>query len=144
MKYKKISLNEKRRIVGMVVDDHLSIAEAGRKTNLPDTTISMWLRNPKINLDAEYVKLLEEKASRRKPNKNPKDPFPEGVVMAARTNPDELARENKDLRKKVAYLEDKIAYLETLYSILKEDPAKISKKKDLRPSSDSSSGDGQT
>lgn len=43
-------------------------------------------------------------------------------------NPDELLRENKDLRKKIAYLEDKVAYLTELYKVISEEPEKILKK----------------
>ena len=53
--------------------------------------------------------------------------------MAAETNPEELARENRDLRKKVDYLEDKVAYLEQLYKIIKTKPEEVVKKKDLKP-----------
>ena len=59
----------------------------------------------------------------------PKDPFPYGVEMASIRNPDELLRENKDLRKKVAYLEDKVAYLTELYKVISEEPERIIKKR---------------
>ena len=58
----------------------------------------------------------------------PKDPFPYGVEMASIRNPDELLRENKDLRKKVAYLENKVAYLTELYKVISEEPERITKK----------------
>lgn len=143
MKYKKIPLNEKRNVVEMVVNDHLSIAEAGRKTGLATSTIRAWLRNPETNQDAEYVRMLTER-KRSEKVRGPGDPLPEGVAVASRTDPDELERENRDLRRKVAYLEDKVGYLETLYSIIGEDPAEVPKKKDSKPSSGSSGRDGQT
>ena len=53
--------------------------------------------------------------------------------MAANKNPEELAREVRDLRRKNAYLEDEVAYLKKLYEIMtgkKSDEAP--KKKDSR------------
>ena len=62
-----------------------------------------------------------------------KDPIPEGIAVAANKNPEELAREVRDLRRKNAYLEDEVAYLKKLYEIMtgkKSDEAP--KKKDSR------------
>ena len=97
-----------------------------------------WLSDDELNPDKEYARTRREKkdnASRgsRVSIKKPKDPIPEGIVMAAKTNPEELARENRDLRKKVDYLEDKVAYLEQLYKIIKTKPEEVVKKKDLKP-----------
>ncbi len=74
----------------------------------------------------------------------PKDPFPYGVEMASIKNPDELQRENKDLRKKVAYLEDKVAYLTEWYKVISEEPERILKKNDSLPCSDLSETDRRT
>ena len=92
-----------------------------------------WLSDDEFNPDKEYARTRREKkdnASRgsRVSIKKPKDPIPEGIVMAAKTNPEELARENRDLRKKVDYLEDKVAYLEQLYKIIKTKPEEVVKK----------------
>ena len=52
--------------------------------------------------------------------------------MAAKTNPEELAKENSDLRRKNAYLEDEVAYLKKLYEVmLKEKSEDAPKKKDF-------------
>lgn len=141
----RLDLSQKQLIVKEVIKAKLTIGEGARRFDVNKCSLWRWLADPKINENWEALERYNE--SRKGPRlekRFPDDPFPEGVVMAARNNPDELARENKDLRKKVAYLEDKVAYLETLYSILKEDPAKISKKKDLRPSTSSSSREDQT
>ena len=37
---------------------------------------------------------------------------------------EELKKMNRDLRKKMAYLEDKVLYLETLYKLITEDDVK--------------------
>lgn len=51
--------------------------------------------------------------------------------MAAKTNPEELAKENSDLRRKNAYLEDEVAYIKTLMEVMlkdkREDDEKSSK-----------------
>ena len=62
------------------------------------------------------------------------DPSPEGIEEVTTTNPIELKKENKDLRKKIAYLEDKVRYLETLYSLISTSPTEASKKKDSKRS----------
>lgn len=136
--------NEKIRIVKLVTEEGCSIAEACRREGINISTLRRWLGDRRFNPDEEYARLQEEKGLRRNSARKPRDPFPEGILMAARNNPEELARENVDLRKKVAYLEDKVAYLETLYSILKEEPGEVSKKNGSRPSAGSHSGDGQT
>lgn len=90
-----------------------------------------------FQIDKEYARTRREnrvknsKGHRFKIRK-PKDPILEGIVMAAKTNPEDLARENRDLRKKVEYLEDKVAYLEKLYEIINKKPNEIVKKKDLK------------
>ena len=108
------------------------------KYGVARSTLGGWLSDDEFNPDKEYARTRREKkdnASRgsRVSIKKPKDPIPEGIVMAAKTNPEELARENRDLRKKVDYLEDKVAYLEQLYKIIKTKPEEVVKKKDLKP-----------
>jgi len=57
--------------------------------------------------------------------------------VASRTSPDELAKENRDLRKKAAYLEDKVAYLEKLYELIDISSDKTAEKNVLRQSKSS-------
>ena len=64
--------------------------------------------------------------------------------MASIRNPDELLRENKDLRKKVAYLENKVACLTELYKVISEEPERIIKKNDSLSCSDLSGTDART
>lgn len=47
-----------------------------------------------------------------------KDPFTEEIPTTTTSKAEELKKENKDLRKKTAYLEDKITYLQILYEII--------------------------
>ncbi|MDD3094227.1 MAG: hypothetical protein PHV04_08900, partial [Clostridia bacterium] len=42
------------------------------------STIATWLRDPMLNENAEYARMLKEKGMTRKPcERKPKDPFPE-------------------------------------------------------------------
>jgi len=66
---------------------------------------------------------------------NQADPSPEGIPEVTTTDPVELKKENKDLRKKIEYLEDKVLYLETLYELIETKSSEVSKKKDSRLSS---------
>lgn len=132
----KMTRQERIRVVKQVTENGLTIGEVAKKEGIHRNTISLWLRNKRYNLDEEYVRLKEERSSKMHATKKPRDPFPEGVLMAAKNNPEELARENRDLRRKISYLEDKVAYLETLYSILKEAPEMVPKKKESKPSQD--------
>jgi len=58
-----------------------------------------------------------------------KDPFPEGTGVTAKNNPEESAREDRDLRKKIAFLEGKVACLGTPCPMIHTAPDKVSKKK---------------
>ena len=123
----------------MVVEGGLTVTEAARRTDNSPATITAWLRDDDINPDKEYARLRRE---RRKPK--PIDPFPQGVSAVARTNPDELVAENRNLRRKVAYLEDKVAYLESLFNSVSKKPQEIPKKKDLRQSGSLPGTEGET
>ena len=117
----------------------ISLKEAARRTDNSPATISAWLRDDDINPDKEYARLRRE---RIKPK--PIDPFPQGVSAVARTNPEELVAENRNLRRKVAYLEDKVAYLESLFNSVSKKPWEIPKKKDLKQSENLSETEGET
>ena len=134
MKYKKLPLSKKRKIVEEVMLEN-SIAAVARKYGIPDTTVGRWLSNDEINPDKEYARTRREKKveGTRTVLKEPKDPIPEVIAVAAKTNPEELAKENRDLRRKNAYLEDEVAYLKKLYEVmLKEKSEDAPKKKDSR------------
>ena len=138
--YKKLSLEEKVKAVNMVMSG-MGLRQVCKETGLSKTTIRQWVANEDINPDKEYARAYMGNRPwliKKVAKKGSKDPFPEGVVVASKTNPDEMARENRDLRKKISYLEGKVAYLETLYALINTAPDKISKKKDLKPSADSS------
>ena len=133
MKYKKFTFEMKKKIVAEAMQAK-SFKSVSIKYGVARSTLGGWLSDDELNSDKEYARTRREKkdnASRgsRVSIKKPKDPIPEGIVMAAKTNPEELARENRDLRKKVDYLEDKVAYLEQLYKIIKTKPEEVVKKK---------------
>ena len=119
MKYKKLPLSKKRKIVEEVMLGN-SIAAVARKYGIPDTTVGSWLSNDEINPDKEYARARREKKAMgtEAKLKEPKDPIPEVIAVAAKTNPEELAKENSDLRRKNAYLEDEVAYLKKLYEVM--------------------------
>ena len=130
MKYKKVSLSKKRKIVEEAMAEK-NIAAVARRHGLSESTVS----NDDIKPDKEYARARREKRTgvTRLKLKEPKDPIPEGIAVAANKNPEELAREVRDLRRKNAYLEDEVAYLKKLYEIMtgkKSDEAP--KKKDSR------------
>ena len=134
MKYKKLPIEKKREIVEEVMLEK-NIAEVARKYGIPYTTVVGWLSNDEINPDKEYARSRREKKAEgtRARLKEPKDPIPEVIAVAAKTNPEELAKENRDLRRKNAYLEDEVAYLKKLYEVmLKEKSEDAPKKKDSR------------
>ena len=113
MKYKKFTFEMKKKIVAEAMQAK-SFKSVSIKYGVARSTLGGWLSDDELNPDKEYARTRREKkdnASRgsRVSIKKPKDPIPEGIVMAAKTNPEELARENRDLRKKVDYLEDKVA-----------------------------------
>ena len=133
MKYKKFTFEMKKKIVAEAMQAK-SFKSVSIKYGVARSTLGGWLSDDELNSDKEYARTRREKkdnASRgsRVSIKKPKDPIPEGIVMAAKTNPEELARENRDLRKKVDYLEDKVAYLEQLYKIINTKPEEVVKKK---------------
>lgn len=141
MIYKKLSRQEKIEAV-KAVNSGMSIAEVARILDIPDSTIANWMTKEEFNPDTEYVRIKKERKEARRVSA--KDPFPEGVEMAKNKDPEELERELRDLRKKNAYLEDKVAYLQALYEIIKESPETISKKNDAEQSQVSSMTDTQT
>ena len=141
MGYRKLSRQEKLEAVE-AVNSGMRITEVARILGVPDTSISNWLAKDEFNPDKEYVRIRAERKGVGRPA--PKDPFPEGVEMARSRDPQELEREIRDLRKKNAYLEDKVAYLQALYEIIKESPETISKKNDAGQSQESSETDTPT
>ncbi|MDD5973172.1 MAG: hypothetical protein PUC01_05625 [Spirochaetales bacterium] len=133
MKYKRVPFEMKKKIVSETMETG-KFNVVARKYGIAHSTLGGWLSDDELNPDKEYARTRREnrvknlKGPRSKIRK-PKDPIPEGIVMAAKTNPEDLARENRDLRKKVEYLEDKVAYLEKLYEIINKKPNEIVKKK---------------
>jgi len=132
-KKKEITHEEKVKVVNMVVGGK-ALGAVEKITGIPDSTIMCWLADETINPNKEYVLNYREDhpwlAKRMKKSFKQREPFKEGVPE----NPADLIKENRDLRKKIAYLEDKVDYLETLYEILSTSPDKVSKKKDSKQS----------
>ncbi len=141
MKYKIRSEAEKNTAVQYALKSGKSIRQVSLEMGIAFSSLKNWIHKERMKTDSEYAKLMKERESKKL---RAEDPFPDGVLMAAKTNPEELARENKDLRRKIAYQEDKIAYLETLYKLIGADPDKIDKKKESRPSGYSSKEEGKT
>lgn len=141
MKYRKFSAQEKIDVVE-AINSGLSIADAARILDINTNTIAYWMTKDEFNPDKEYVRIRTGWKATGKPA--PKDPFPGGVEMAESIDPQELVREIRDLRKKNAYLEDKVAYLEALYEIIKKDPGAVSKKNDAEQSRNSLKRDTPT
>lgn len=52
--------------------------------------------------------------------------------MPRKVSAEDLKKENKALREENEYLKDKVAYLEALYEVIKQDPASVIKKKIFR------------
>lgn len=132
--YKKLSKKEKAKVVKMVLDGE-SISAVSRITGSAESSIKNWLGNEEINPDREYaLKYKEERPwlGMKKKGFNQTDPSPEGVAEVTTTDPVELKKENNDLRRKIAYLEDKVLYLEKLYELIGTKPSEVSKKKDSR------------
>ena len=104
MKYKKFTFEMKKKIVAEAMQAK-RFKSVSIKYGVAFSKLGGWLSDDELNPDKEYARTRREKkdnASRgsRGSIKKPKDPIPEGIVMAAKTNPEELARENRDLRKK--------------------------------------------
>ncbi len=134
--YKKLSKKEKAKIVSRVLAGE-SIAEVSRRAKVAESSIKNWLANEEINPDKEYaLKYRQEHPwiGMKKKGFKEVDPSPEGVPEVTTSDPNELKKENKDLRKKIAYLEDKNLYLETLYELISTRPSEVSKKKDSKQS----------
>jgi hypothetical protein len=129
MKYRKWTLEQKRAIVKKFYLTNRNWQQTTREANISDGLLRYWLADEDINPDKDYAKKLRSRLKvKLAERKAPTDPLPNGVEMASVNNPDELLRENKDLRKKIAYLEDKVAYLTELYKVISEEPEKILKK----------------
>ncbi len=134
-KYKKVAKEEKVRIVSMVLAGE-SLTEVSKEAKVARSTLEMWIANEEINPDKEYALKYKKEHSWMKTKKSFKetDPCPEGIAEATTNDPDELKRIIKDLRRKIAFLDDKVLYLETLYETISVKPSEISKKKDSRQS----------
>lgn len=145
MKYRKWKLEQKQAIVRLFYANGRKLADTARKAGISDGLLRYWLLDEDINPDKDYAKGVRRRSKVKPVSRHlPNDPFPSGVEMASVKKPDELQRENRDLRKKIAYLEDKVAYLTELYKVISEEPEKISKKNDSSHCSDLSKTDTRT
>ena len=52
-------------------------------------------------------------------------------MMPRKVSGEDLKKENKALREENEFLKDKVAYLEALYEIIKQDPSNVMEKKDF-------------
>ena len=111
--YKKLSKKEKAKIVLRVLAGE-SIRELSRATKVASSSIIRWLENEEISPDREYALKYKDEhpwMGMKKKGFKEADPSPEGIPEVTTTDPVELKKENKDLRKKIEYLEDKVLYL---------------------------------
>ncbi len=145
MKYRKWTLEQKRAIAKKFYQNNKNWHQTTKEAKISDGLLRYWLADEDINPDKDYARELRSRLKVKPAQRRvPTDPLPNGVEMASVNNPEELKRENKDLRKKIAYLEDKVAYLTELYKVISEEPEKISKKNDSSHSEDLSKLDTRT
>lgn len=145
VKYRKWTLKQKQDIAKLFYENNRRCYITAQQAGISEGLLRYWLANEDINPDKEYARELRSRLKVKPANRHiPKDPFPSGVEVASVNNPEELQKENKDLRKKIAYLEDKVAYLTQLYEVIKEPPNKVSKKNGLLHCSDLSKTDTKT
>lgn len=52
-------------------------------------------------------------------------------IMPRKVSAEDLKKENKALREENEYLKDKVAYLEALYEVIRQEPSEVMKKKDF-------------
>lgn len=84
--------------VQMVLDGNESIMQVCREMEIAEATLRNRVDQERRKIAPEYAKLREEK---EKSKLKAEDPFSERVLMAVKTTPEELTRENKDLRRKL-------------------------------------------
>lgn len=96
MKYKKFTFEMKKKIVAEAMQAK-RFKSVSIKYDVAFSTLGGWLSDDELNPDKEYARTRREKkdnASRgsRVSIKKPNDPIPEGIVIAAKTKPEEVVK----------------------------------------------------
>ena len=107
-----------------------SISAIAKEHGLPRTSVKNWCLRSKDNI------LVEHYAGKRRRTDGIKASGAEVVIVPEEAMPrkvsgEDLKKENKALREENEFLKDKVAYLEALYEIIKQDPSIVMKKKDF-------------
>ena len=107
-----------------------SISAIAKEHGLPRTSVKNWCLRSKDNI------LVEHYAGKRRRTDGIKASGAEVVIVPEEAMPrkvsgEDLKKEKKALREENEFLKDKVAYLEALYEIIKQDPSSVMKKKDF-------------
>ena len=102
-----------------------SISAIAREHDLPRTSVKNWCYRSKDNILGLYYADMR----RRDGHSITTDVeiIPE-ELMPRKVGAEDLKKENKALREENEYLKDKVAYLEALYEVIRQDPASVVKK----------------
>ena len=108
-----------------------SISAIAKEHGLPRTSVKNWCLRSKDNI------LVEHYAGKRRRTDGIKASGAEVVIVPEEAMPrkvsgEDLKKENKALMEENEFLKDKVAYLEALYEIIKQDPSSVMKKKIFR------------
>ena len=108
-----------------------SISVIAHEHGLPRSSVKNWCLGSKDNILAEHY------AGKRRRTDGIKASGAEIVIVPEEAMPrkvsgEDLKKENKALREENEFLKDKVAYLEALYEIIKQDPGSVMKKKIFR------------
>lgn len=108
-----------------------SISAIAKEHGIPRTSVQNWCMRSKDNILAEYYSNRRRRTDGTRSSEAEIAIIPE-EIMPRKVSPEDLKKENKALREENEYLKDKVAYLEALYEIIKQDPASVMKKKIFR------------
>ena len=108
-----------------------SISAIANDHRLPRTSVKNWCLRSKDNILAEHYANKRRRTDGSKACEAGIAIIPE-EAMPRKISGEDLKKENKALREENEYLKDKVAYLEALYEIIKQDPSSVMKKKIFR------------
>ena len=108
-----------------------SISAIANDHRLPRTSVKNWCLRSKDNILAEHYANKRRRTDGSKACEAGIAIIPE-EAMPRKISGEDLKKENKALREDNEYLKDKVAYIEALYEIIKQDPSSVMKKKVFR------------
>ncbi len=108
-----------------------SISAIANDHRLPRTSVKNWCLRSKDNILAEHYANKRRRTDGSEACEAGIAIIPE-EAMPRKISGEDLKKENKALREENEYLKDKVAYLEALYEIIKQDPSSVMKKKVFR------------